>query len=48
MCRADITPAAQPALAALLNDFADALAERTGCSRANVHIGPDPHEEGRK
>jgi hypothetical protein len=40
MCRADVHPAAESALAALLDDMARALAEWVGVDRADVTIGP--------
>ncbi len=40
MCRADVAPAAQAPLAAVLVDMAAALAELEGFDPADVLIGP--------
>lgn len=40
MCRADVTPAAQPILAAVLLEMAASLARREGFDAAHVRIGP--------
>ena len=40
MCRADVHPQAAPALAALLDQLAAALAEQTGVPRDTITIGP--------
>jgi hypothetical protein len=51
MCRADVHPAAESALAALLDDMARALAEREGVERDDVTVGPvdfgAPEPDGR-
>lgn len=40
MCRTDVDPRAQQALASVLNDMASALAAESGVDRDNVLIGP--------
>lgn len=40
MCRANCSPAAEPSLARLLDEMAHALAELTGTTREQIHIGP--------
>jgi hypothetical protein len=40
MCRADVTPAAESAVVALLDDLARAVATQAGVTRDEVVIGP--------
>jgi hypothetical protein len=40
MCRSDVAPNAQPALADLLDRLATALADEAGVPRSTVLIGP--------